>query len=84
MIQILMDSFSKYYGLDWLSFATGLAGMYLLTQKRKTGFLLSGVAYLSGIATAAIAQQFGFVFYNFALIFLMYRGYQEWKKPVGA
>jgi hypothetical protein len=84
MMNMLLESLSTYYGLDWVSLTLGLIGMSLITKKKKAGFIVSGLAYAAGLATAVIADQYGFVFYNTALIFLMVKGHRKWGKPVSA
>lgn len=78
MEALIAESLMKYYGLDWLAFASGIAGMYLITKKHRAGFGLSALSSLSGFAVAAISLQFGYVFYNILLITLMVKGYREW------
>lgn len=87
MEALIVESLAKYYGLDWLALAAGVLGMYLLTQKSRWGFLLSGVSAISGFAVALISLQFGYVVYNVLLIVLMIKGFHEWGRqpqPVAA
>lgn len=79
MEALIAESLLKYYGLDWIAFAAGILGMYLITQKSRLGFAFSALSSLSGFAVAAMSLQFGFVFYNILLIALMAKGYREWK-----
>lgn len=78
MIETFLNSFSIYYGLDWLALAAGVLGSYLLTNRNRIGFLLSGIGCLSGFAVAIISGQFGFVAYNLILIGMMMRGFLLW------
>jgi len=78
MEALILESLTKYYGLDWLAFISGISGMYLVTKKHRAGFGLSALSSLSGFAVAAISLQFGYVFYNILLITLMVKGYREW------
>lgn len=80
MLDTIILSLSTYYGLDWLALFTGFIGMYLITQKKQIGFLVSSVSCLSGFTVALISMQFGFVFYNIILIALMLKGYAEWNE----
>ncbi len=87
MFDAILHSFSMYYGLDWLAFATGLSGAWLITQKSYWGFALSTVCCFAGFAVAAISFQFGFVAYNLVLMTIMAKGFIEWgqeeqEKPV--
>ena len=80
----IIESFSLYYGLDWLAFGAGLWGMYLITNKNRLGFAMSIIACLSGFAVALISSQFGFVIYNAVLITMMVRGFLNWGRETQA
>ena len=78
-MSIILEAFQMYYGIDWLAFVSGLIGMYLISEKNRWGFLLNFIACCSGFYVAAVSYQFGFVFYNFVLVFLMMRGFKNWE-----
>ena len=82
LIETIIQSFNLYYGLDWLAFASGLAGMYLPTRKNRYGFLLSILCCISGFAVAMMSTQYGFIAYNLVLMSLMAKGYREWGQEV--
>jgi len=79
-MDLLIESFQSYYGLDWLALLFGFTGTYLLTQKYKIGFLLSALGCLSGLAVASISLQFGFILSNFLMMSMMCKGYLDWAK----
>lgn len=78
MLENIIQSFQTYYGLDWLALIFGMVGMYLIGEKVRWGFVLNFVACCAGFYVAFISLQFGYVFYNFVLVFLMVRGFQNW------
>lgn len=78
MEELITQSFSKYFGLDWLALASGVIGTYLITEKKRVGFAFSILSCLCGFAVATISLQFGFVFYNLLLISIMVKGFMEW------
>lgn len=78
MIDAFLNSFSTYYGLDWLALVAGVYGSYLMTNRNRVGFLVTGIGCLSGFAVAMISNQFGFVAYNLILIGMMVRGFLLW------
>lgn len=78
MIDALLHSFSLYYGLDWLALLAGVYGSYLMTNRNRWGFLVSGIACLAGFAVATLSGQFGFIAYNAILMVLMVRGFLLW------
>lgn len=75
------ESFLQYYGMDWMALAFGLYGMRLITHKKKMGFFFSGIGCICGLCAALIGQQFGFVVYNAAVIYLMAQGFRNWDMP---
>ena len=79
MLESLINSFSLYYGLDWLALASGLSGTLLITNKDYRGFGLSIISCLSGFAVALLSGQYGFVVYNLMLLALMARGFFTWS-----
>ncbi len=76
--EAFLNSFSIYYGLDWLALAAGVYGSYLMTNRNRIGFLMTGIGCLSGFAVALISGQFGFVAYNLILMGMMVRGFLLW------
>lgn len=82
MEDLIIKSFSHYYGLDWLALFFGVIGTYFVTQKKRIGFAFSIMSCLCGFAVASISMQFGFVFYNLLLVTIMAKGWMEWgQKP---
>lgn len=78
MVEAILQSFSQYYGLDWLAFAAGMTGMYLLTRQSRWGFALSALSAVSGFGVAAMSLQFGYIAYNAILLAMMAKGFHDW------
>jgi hypothetical protein len=78
MIDLLVQSFYVYYGLDWLSFFFGVGGMYLISEKNKVGFLLQAVSVICAIGCSVIAGQFGFIVSNAVMFCVVSYGYWNW------
>jgi hypothetical protein len=83
-MDIILDSLRQYYGLDWVAFAAGMYGMWLLTQQNRWGFFFNAIACMSALIVACISLQFGFLVYNTLLIFMMVRGFVRWTRPDAA
>jgi hypothetical protein len=77
----MFDVIFKFYGLDWLGFFSGLSGMYLITQRIPSGYILSGLASLCGMVVASLAGQYGYITYNALFLCLMMKGYYGWTLP---
>lgn len=78
ILQALLESFWIYYGLDWISFASGTWGMYLISEKRRSGFAFQIVGVSSAIACSLIAGQFGFVAANAVTLCIVSYGFWNW------
>ena len=79
MIEILMESFARYYGMDWLAMAFGFTGAWMITNKNKTGFIYTLVSLCFALMTALIAGQYGFVFANLISMGIAIRGFIHWR-----
>ena len=75
-----MELFATYYGLDWLSSVLGLLGLYLVTEKRSVGFVLTALSVILAAAVAVMAEQYGFLLANTATLVLAVRGYYKWRE----
>ncbi|MBN8522072.1 MAG: nicotinamide mononucleotide transporter [Alphaproteobacteria bacterium] len=74
-----LKALSLYYGLDWLTLLLGVSGLYLVTKKKKIGFLVSICSCCCGLFVAIVSKQYGFIVHNLVLISIMLRGYFIWK-----
>lgn len=71
----------QYYGIDWIITLTVFAGIFLLGDKKKLGFII-------GMISTAFALVFSFQIGSIAngvtaiILFSLYlRGYIKWMKP---
>jgi len=80
MIEGIITSFGTYYGLDWISMGLGFLGLYLVTEKKRIGFLFSIGGFLAAIIVALIAQQYGFIVANTITTMIAIRGLLLWGK----
>jgi hypothetical protein len=70
----------KYYGVDWVIALTVFAGIFLLGDKKKLGFMLGMISSIFGVIFSfqigSIANGLTSVF-----LFILYlRGYVKWKE----
>lgn len=78
--ELIIASFNTYYGLDWVSMVLGFFGLYLLTERKRLGFLFSFGGFGAALVTAFIAGQYGFMVANAISIGLSVRGLLKWKE----
>ena len=74
-----MEIFFQYYGLDWLSAIAGILGLYLVSEKKRIGFLVTAIAVLLAVIVALMAGQYGFLVANTVTLILSIRGFYRWK-----
>lgn len=79
IIDLIVESFYVYYGLDWIAFISGVTGMYLLSEKQRIGFVLQGLSVTFATICSIIASQFGFVASNLVMLVIVIYGYLNWK-----
>jgi hypothetical protein len=72
----------RYLGFDLVSAGCGLAGLYLLGNRNRYGFLLCFVASAFGIVFGALAQSVPLLLLHVILLFVNLRGFLRWKAQV--
>ncbi len=76
-----METFFKYYGLDWLAMLMNLLAVIQLGNKIKWGFVIFIGANLTWIITAwLLLHSYAIVFGNFFFLVTNMRGFIKWKK----
>lgn len=79
----ILQGFSTYYGLDWMSMALGVYGWYLITNRNAAGFASNFCASLCSVVVAVMSGQYGFVVANLIFMGIAIRGYWAWSRLVG-
>jgi hypothetical protein len=74
------ELFTEYYGLDWVAMIAGLATIYLLGSKKRSGFIVGIIAGIVWTAVNLIAEIWPGIILNVILIGLYIRGYVNWAK----
>ena len=77
-----MELFTAYYGLDWLASLSGLLGLYLITEKKPVGFLITAASVIVAAGVSVAADQYGFLLSNIVTFLLALRGYRRWQKGI--
>jgi hypothetical protein len=72
----------RYLGFDLVSAACGLAGLYLLGNRNRYGFLLCFVASAFGIVFGALALSVPLVLLHVTLLFVNLRGFLRWQTQI--
>jgi len=74
-----LEIFTMYYGLDWVAATLMLVGLWMVANKKRSGFMVTVVASIVGAVVSAMALQYGFLLSNIAMVFVALRGYILWK-----
>jgi hypothetical protein len=69
----------RYLGFDLVSAACGLAGLYLLGNQNRYGFLLCMAASAFGIVFGALAQSLPLLVLHVILLLVNLRGFKRWQ-----
>ena len=72
--------FLQFYGIDWLATICGLAGVYLLGNKSKVGFVLMMIASASWITFGFITGSIAVIIGSAIFLTLHLRGLLKWNK----
>lgn len=79
MYNFLSQELTVYYGLDWVTACLMLLGLWLVAEKKRTGFLVAAAGSCVGVVVSLMADQYGFLLSNAAMVFVSLRGYLLWK-----
>ena len=80
-----MESFLKYYGLDWIAMASSLLAVYLIGDKNRFGFLSYIIANSLWIYLGVFKMQsLGISVGNIFFLMMNLRGYLKWKSQLHA
>jgi hypothetical protein len=76
-----MDTFLKYYTLDWVAMALSLLAVYLLGNKNKLGFVSFSIANTVWIVLGFfLMNSLGIAIGNMVFLVMNIRGFLSWKK----
>ena len=69
-----------YKGVDWLIAISVFAGIFLLGDKKRLGFILGAISSVLGIIFSIQIKSIANGLVSIVLLFLYMRGYFNWKK----
>lgn len=80
MEAFFLDSFSQYYGLDWIIFLGNMIAVWLLGDKNKFGFVVRASINLVWIALGIVINSIPLIVAGMIFAILNTRGFWKWKK----
>ncbi|MEZ5306281.1 MAG: nicotinamide mononucleotide transporter [Pyrinomonadaceae bacterium] len=69
-----------FYGIDWLATACGLAGVYLLGNRSKLGFVVFMISSASWITFGFLTNSLAVILGSSTFLLLHFRGWLNWRK----
>ncbi len=75
-----MNYFLKYYGLDWVAAVLVIIGIYLIGNKKRSGFLFSMLGVVANFLVSVIIDSVPYIALNIILFTLQLRGYIKWGR----
>jgi Nicotinamide mononucleotide transporter len=69
----------SYYGLDWFGMLTSFLAVYLLGNKKRSGFAVFMVSNLSWVGIGILTNSIAITFGNVIFFGLNLRGYLRWR-----
>jgi nicotinamide riboside transporter PnuC len=80
-----MEDITRYYMIDWLAMALSLLGVYLLGNKKKSGFVIFAISNLiwAGLGFT-IMHSLGVAIGNLVFFVINTRGYMRWVREGSA
>ncbi|CAN5288345.1 nicotinamide mononucleotide transporter [soil metagenome] len=70
----------QYYGIDWLATACGLAGVFLLGNKNKYGFLVFMMASASWVTFGFLVGSLAVILGSSTFFVMHLRGWLKWRR----
>lgn len=75
----MLETLSKYYGLDWIGMIGSLYFLFLIGNKKRYGFIIYVIANIAWLIVNYMAQIWPGVIVCIILIGLNIRAYTKWK-----
>ena len=70
----------KFNGIDWLAFACGVTGTYLIGNKYKVGFILSMIGNSSWLVLGVLTESYGLMISSLVSVMMYARGWLRWHR----
>ncbi len=80
ILQYMIAWLSQYYGIDLLATVITFAGIWLLGNKYKLGFLFAFSGNILWLVIGLMIQSSGLLIANIGLALLNVRGYVKWRR----
>ena len=72
-------NFFQFYGIDWVATVCGLAGVFLLGNKNKYGFLIFMIASASWVSFGFLTGSYAVILGSSTFFVMHFRGWLRWR-----
>jgi hypothetical protein len=79
-MNIFLDFFTKFYGIDILAMILTFTGIYLIGNKKRYGFIIALLGNIIWVSLGVWVQSIGLIFANFVIVILYVINYLKWKE----
>ena len=80
MIDLISTQIFQYYGSDWIATISTFAWIYLIGNKKRSGFIFAIIGSISWLIFGWLNHSFPSVIANSVFILLNIRGFLKWGK----
>lgn len=76
----IVDSFLKYYGVDWAATILTFLAIYLLGEKKRSGFIFMICGNVAWLALGWLTESAAMLLANLGFVILNLRGLVKWGR----
>ena len=76
----MLESVFQYYGVDIIAMLLTFAGIYLIGNKTRYGFLVAVVGNILWVTLGTLTSSIALIITNVVLILLYLRAYKKWSE----
>ncbi len=76
---MILEILSRYYGVDIAAMIFTVAGLYIIGNKEKKGFIIASIGNMLWVTLGFLSQSTGLIVANTVLIAVYFRGFLKWK-----
>lgn len=79
MYNQIIESITRYYGIDWLGSGLSLLAIYLIGNKKRSGFFYGTASSMLLITFGILAGSFATILFSIGFLISYFIGYLKWK-----
>jgi len=84
LVGSVIESFLQYYGVDWAATILTFLAIYLLGEKKRSGFVFMIAGNVAWLVLGWLTQSAAMLLANLGFLALNWRGLNKWRPETGA